>query len=56
MHAATDFDAIWTPEAKARIHTGLFLGMADTVTVGDEIDFRLVQERHRGIGRKSRTA
>jgi hypothetical protein len=29
--------------------------MADAVIEGDEIDFRLVQERHRVVGRKSRT-
>ncbi len=38
------------------VGTGLFQGMADTVLVAREIDFRLVQERHRGAGRKPRTA
>jgi ribose 5-phosphate isomerase A len=28
--------------------TGLFLGMADTVLVGDRSDFRMIEERHRG--------
>jgi len=30
------------------VGTGLFLGMADTVLVGSDSDFRLVEERHRG--------
>jgi ribose 5-phosphate isomerase A len=30
------------------VGTGLFLGMADTVLVGDRDDFRLVEERRRG--------
>jgi ribose 5-phosphate isomerase len=29
------------------VGTGLFLGMADTVLVGDRNDFRLVEERRR---------
>ena len=28
------------------VGTGLFLGMADTVLVGDREDFRLIEERH----------
>jgi ribose 5-phosphate isomerase A len=30
------------------VGTGLFLGMADTVLVGDRNDFRLIEERRRG--------
>jgi ribose 5-phosphate isomerase A len=30
------------------VGTGLFLGMADTVLVGDRRDFRLIEERYRG--------
>jgi ribose 5-phosphate isomerase A len=30
------------------VGTGLFLGMADTVLVGDQSDFRLIEERQRG--------
>lgn len=30
------------------VGTGLFLGMADTVLVGDQRDFRLIEERHHG--------
>jgi ribose 5-phosphate isomerase A len=30
------------------VGTGLFLGMADTILVGDRRDFRLTEERHRG--------
>jgi ribose 5-phosphate isomerase A len=30
------------------VGTGLFLGMADTVLVGDRRDFRMIEERHRG--------
>ena len=30
------------------VGTGLFLGMADTVLVGSDSDFRLVEERHQG--------
>ena len=30
------------------VGTGLFLGMADTVLVGDGSDFRLIDEKHRG--------
>lgn len=30
------------------VGTGLFLGMADTVLVGDQRDFRMVEERRRG--------
>ena len=29
------------------VGTGLFLGMADTVLVGDRNDFRIIEERHR---------
>jgi ribose 5-phosphate isomerase A len=31
------------------VGTGLFLGMADTVLVGDRNDFRLIEERRRGV-------
>jgi ribose 5-phosphate isomerase A len=31
------------------IGTGLFLGMVDTVLVGDRADFQLKEERHRKI-------
>jgi ribose 5-phosphate isomerase A len=30
------------------VETGLFLGMADTVLVGDRRDFRMIEERQRG--------
>jgi len=30
------------------VGTGLFLGMADIVLVGDRRDFRIIEERHRG--------
>jgi ribose 5-phosphate isomerase A len=30
------------------VGTGLFLGMADTVLIGDNADFRLIEERRRG--------
>lgn len=30
------------------VGTGLFLGMADTVLIGDRRDFRMIEERHRG--------
>jgi ribose 5-phosphate isomerase A len=30
------------------VGTGLFLGMADTVLVGDQHDFRMIEERRRG--------
>ena len=30
------------------VGTGLFLGMAETVLVGDRNDFRLIEERRRG--------
>ncbi len=30
------------------VGTGLFLEMADTVLVGDQRDFRMIEERHRG--------
>ncbi len=30
------------------VGTGLFLGMADTVLVGDQADFRMIEERRRG--------
>jgi ribose 5-phosphate isomerase A len=30
------------------VGTGLFLGMADTVFVGDRRDFQMIEERHRG--------
>ena len=30
------------------VGTGLFLGMADTVLVGDRTDFRMIEERRRG--------
>jgi ribose 5-phosphate isomerase A len=33
------------------VGTGLFLGMADTVLVGDQSDFRLIEERQRGHNR-----
>jgi ribose 5-phosphate isomerase A len=32
------------------VGTGLFLGMADTVLVGDRDSFRLIEERRRGVG------
>lgn len=32
------------------VGTGLFLGVADTVLVGDAADFRLTEERHRDAG------
>ena len=49
-------DLIWAParlEMDVRatpgvVGTGLFLGMADTVLVGDRKDFRLIEERRRG--------
>ena len=31
------------------VGTGLFLGMADTVLVGDRVSFRLIEERRRRI-------
>jgi ribose 5-phosphate isomerase A len=31
------------------VGTGLFLGMADTVLVGDRDDFRLIEEKQRGL-------
>jgi ribose 5-phosphate isomerase A len=31
------------------VGTGLFLGMADTVLVGDRNDFRLIEEKRRGV-------
>jgi ribose 5-phosphate isomerase A len=34
------------------VGTGLFLGMADTVLVGDRNDFRLIEERRRGHNRQ----
>ncbi|MBV8487563.1 MAG: ribose-5-phosphate isomerase RpiA [Planctomycetaceae bacterium] len=34
------------------VGTGLFLGMADTVLVGDRTDFRMIEERQRGDARK----
>jgi ribose 5-phosphate isomerase A len=34
------------------VGTGLFLGMADTVLIGDRNDFRLIDERHRSAKRK----
>jgi ribose 5-phosphate isomerase A len=37
------------------VGTGLFLGMADTVLVGDRNDFRLIDERRRAVSRKQRT-
>jgi ribose 5-phosphate isomerase A len=33
------------------VGTGLFLGMADTVLVGDRNDFRLIEERHSPLKR-----
>ena len=33
------------------VGTGLFLGMADTVLVGDRNDFRMLEERQRGNNR-----
>ena len=30
------------------VGTGMFLGMADTVLIGDRADFRLIEERRRG--------
>jgi ribose 5-phosphate isomerase A len=30
------------------VGTGLFLGMADTILIGDRTDFRLIEEKHRG--------
>jgi len=35
----------WIPGV---VGTGLFLGMADTVLVGDRNDFRLIEEKRRG--------
>src|SRR5262249_42611317 len=32
------------------VGTGLFLGMADVVLIGDRNDFRLIEERRRGGG------
>src|SRR4029077_11022276 len=34
------------------VGTGLFLGMADTVLVGDRNDFQIVEERKRGDDRR----
>jgi hypothetical protein len=34
------------------VGTGLFLGMADTVLVGDRNDFRFIEERRRGDNRR----
>jgi ribose 5-phosphate isomerase A len=38
------------------VGTGLFLGMADTVLVGDRNDFRLIEERRRGHSQQRPTA
>jgi ribose 5-phosphate isomerase A len=38
------------------VGTGLFLGMADTVLVGDRNDFRMIEERQRGHNHQQQTA
>jgi ribose 5-phosphate isomerase A len=35
------------------VGTGLFLGMTDTVLVGNRDDFQIIEERHRGDNRQS---